>query len=112
MNSPEAGTITELCAATGDTVSVGGELFKVEPGTLVDSKPAEPKVEPVKAAPKAAAPQAPPKPLAAPKAPVVEKPVQPAPTPVSVASGDNFPGYTLGLRTERRVPWVNLGQNE
>ena len=43
MNSPEAGHISDLFAAEGDTVTVGRDLFKVEVGAGV--KTSAPKVE-------------------------------------------------------------------
>ncbi|KAG5650852.1 2-oxoglutarate dehydrogenase complex E2 component [Sphagnurus paluster] len=64
VNAPQAGTIVKLLAAEEDTVTVGQDLFIIEPGTgnagtatppaePVESKPAEPAAE---SAPKPAAP--------------------------------------------------------
>lgn len=44
MNAPTAGTITELLASEEDTVAVGQDLFRIEPGQDGESKPA-PKAE-------------------------------------------------------------------
>jgi 2-oxoglutarate dehydrogenase E2 component (dihydrolipoamide succinyltransferase) len=49
VNAPEAGTITELLAQEEDTVEVGQDLFKMEPGEGGSSK-AEPAKEEVKGA--------------------------------------------------------------
>lgn len=43
MNAPTAGTITEHLAGEEDTVTVGQDLFRIEPGEGGASKPAEPK---------------------------------------------------------------------
>ena len=45
MNAPAAGKITEHLAAEEDTVTVGQDLFRIEPGEAgeSESKPAEPK---------------------------------------------------------------------
>jgi 2-oxoglutarate dehydrogenase E2 component (dihydrolipoamide succinyltransferase) len=59
VNAPEAGTITELLVNEGDTVTVGQEIAKIEPGeggggapkeaeAPKEEKPAEPKSEPKK----------------------------------------------------------------
>ncbi|KAI0465418.1 2-oxoglutarate dehydrogenase complex E2 component [Komagataella kurtzmanii] len=45
VNSPVAGTITELLAAEEDTVEVGQDLFKVEPGAKPEGAAATPKAE-------------------------------------------------------------------
>ncbi len=103
----------ELFANEGDTVNVGGNLFKIELGDVPAeaAKPA-PKAEVPKPAP-AKAPEAPkaeaPKPAPA-KAPEAPKKVEskPAPAakpaaPVATLEGDHFPGYVPGARTERRV---------
>lgn len=77
VNAPEAGTITELLASEGDTVTVGQDIAKLEPGegggeskkaeAPKDEKPAEPapkKEEPKKEEPKKEEPkkEAPPPP--------------------------------------------------
>ena len=94
-------------------MSVGGELFKIELGDIpagaassAPPTPPAPKVEapPPKAAPVAASP--PPKPAAAapkPAAAPAPKPAKAAPSAPVDFDGDNFPGYTLGSRTERAV---------
>lgn len=45
VNAPTAGTITEHLASEEDTVTVGQDLFRLEPGEGGASKPAEPKEE-------------------------------------------------------------------
>ncbi|KAL2919752.1 hypothetical protein HK105_200668 [Polyrhizophydium stewartii] len=106
VNSPEPGTIVELFAQEGDTVSVGGNLFKILPG----DGPAggSPPVAPAPPAPsKAPVPPPPPPRAAAPPAPAPPKPAAaPAPAPAAAASPadpDAVPGTVPGVRTERRV---------
>ncbi|KAI8926734.1 hypothetical protein BC831DRAFT_455229 [Entophlyctis helioformis] len=116
VNSPESGKILELFSQEGDTVSVGGNLFKILPGDAPAGGNAAPPAPPA-AAPKPAA-AAPPKPAAAaPAAPATPAPLllplslpaaaAPKPAaqqPVTFASeADNLPGYAPGARTERRV---------
>lgn len=49
VNSPHAGTITELLFNEEDTVAVGQDLFRIEPGEASQSKSSqEPKEEPKK----------------------------------------------------------------
>ncbi|KAI0090436.1 hypothetical protein BDY19DRAFT_887906 [Irpex rosettiformis] len=50
VNAPTAGKITELLAAEEDTVTVGQDLFRIEPGEAgeSESKPAEPKSDQTK----------------------------------------------------------------
>ena len=43
VNAPAAGRITELLAGEEDTVTVGQDLFRFEPGVAGESKPAEDK---------------------------------------------------------------------
>jgi 2-oxoglutarate dehydrogenase E2 component (dihydrolipoamide succinyltransferase) len=101
VNAPTSGTITELLANEEDTVTVGQDLLKIEPGAAPEggAKPVEAAKEEVKApaepkkeeAPKAAAPAAAPAPApkaAAPKAPEPKAPSAAAP---------------FGSREERRV---------
>lgn len=38
MNAPKAGYITELLAEEEETVAVGQDLFKMEPGEATDSE--------------------------------------------------------------------------
>ncbi|KAJ1343128.1 hypothetical protein BSLG_002154 [Batrachochytrium salamandrivorans] len=116
VNSPESGKITELCSQEGDTVAVGGNLFKLVAGEAPEPSQAS--------APKAAA-APPPAPSAAPAKAPAFAPVQPpkmaatsaptpAPTPTpstpvalkptsSPVDPESFPGYAPGLRTERRT---------
>ncbi|TPX59905.1 dihydrolipoyllysine-residue succinyltransferase [Powellomyces hirtus] len=121
VNSPESGTILELYHQEGDTVSVGGNFYRIELGEApeggaeapkeAESKKSAPKEEakpePTKEAPKAApepvkkfdAPKAKsPEPAAAPK------PASSAPkTPAVPVEGEEFAGQLPGSRTERRV---------
>ncbi|KAJ8326756.1 hypothetical protein QVD99_005458 [Batrachochytrium dendrobatidis] len=115
VNSPDSGKITELCSNEGDTVAVGGNLFKLELGEVPAGAAAPSTPEPPKApaaAPKAAvsAPAPPPKapafspatpPKAAVNTPAPSKAASPAAAPI--AATDDFPGYAPGVRTERRV---------
>ncbi|ODQ82944.1 hypothetical protein BABINDRAFT_159425 [Babjeviella inositovora NRRL Y-12698] len=104
VNAPVAGTITELLCAADDTVEVGQDLLKIEPGAAPEGvaapkeaakeeaapakEAAAPAAAPKAAAPKAAAPAASPK-AAAPKAA--------AAAPAEKASVGKF------SRTEERV---------
>lgn len=47
MNASTAGTITELLASEEDTVSVGQDLFRIEPGEVSESKEKAPEPAPV-----------------------------------------------------------------
>ncbi|KAJ1562245.1 2-oxoglutarate dehydrogenase complex E2 component [Cladochytrium tenue] len=127
VNSPEAGIVLELGAQEGDTVTVGGNLFKVDidgkaedatassPAPAAAEKPAEQAAPP---APAAATPPPPPQQHSAPSpASAVPPPPAPAaapraapaaasapPPPASKpAPADGFPGLVPGSRTERRV---------
>ncbi|OBZ67738.1 Dihydrolipoyllysine-residue succinyltransferase component of 2-oxoglutarate dehydrogenase complex [Grifola frondosa] len=62
VNAPASGKITELLAQEEDTVTVGQDLFRFEPGAVEEAAPKEqkPEVTAEKAEPKAAPP--PPKP--------------------------------------------------
>jgi 2-oxoglutarate dehydrogenase E2 component (dihydrolipoamide succinyltransferase) len=111
VNSPEPGKVVQLYAKEGDTVAVGGELFKIEVGEV----PAGEKATKTPASISISAPPPPPTPIvaAAPKPvaqpPPAAPPVKPTPPPKSttlVSSGpdsDDFPGYSIGSRTERAV---------
>ncbi|KAJ3344063.1 2-oxoglutarate dehydrogenase complex E2 component [Gonapodya sp. JEL0774] len=101
INSPDAGVILELFANEGDTVQVGGNLFKIDPEATTGAapSPAPKAAEPPAPAPTAAAapspavtapPPPPPKPVAPPPAPVA------APQPAATAA-------PAGDRSERRV---------
>ena len=112
MNSPESGTVLEHFAKEGDTVSVGGNLFKIKLGDAPPegSTPPPPppkKEEPKKEEQKAAAPpppapkKAPEQSKPAPPSPAAEsKKTAPKPTPV----GEEDPSTKVsGARTETRV---------
>ncbi|KXS19737.1 dihydrolipoamide succinyltransferase [Gonapodya prolifera JEL478] len=104
INSPDDGVLLELFANEGDTVQVGGNLFKIDPdakaGTAAPApaKPASPEpaapAPPTPATTPAAAP-APPAPAAAPP-----KAAPPPPTPSPSATPATAPS---GDRSERRV---------
>ncbi|PAV15150.1 dihydrolipoamide succinyltransferase [Pyrrhoderma noxium] len=108
VNAPKAGKITELLFQEEDTVAVGQDLFKFEPGAAGESssKPAEqPKAEEApKEAPKKEAAPPPPAPKESEK-PSKPSPPPPAPKPEpskakeAPASGAKIPG----ARTETRV---------
>ena len=115
----------ELFANEGDTVSVGGNLFKIElgdnmPADAVPSKPSTPKpVSPEPVPTQAPTPQTPaPNPTSSvpPAAPIpvqVTSKASPAPSKISAPvlvsqDTDDFPGYIPGVRTERRVRFETL----
>ncbi|TXT13765.1 hypothetical protein VHUM_01132 [Vanrija humicola] len=58
VNAPVSGTIVELLAAEEDTVSVGQDLFKLEPGEVAAEAPKAEESAPEPEAPKAAEPAA------------------------------------------------------
>lgn len=85
VNAPVAGTITEFLAAPEDTVEVGQDLVKIEPGAkpegsleapLAAPEPAKPAETPKQEAPKLEAPKK--ETPAAPKAAPAAKPAAPA----------------------------------
>lgn len=105
VNSPESGTIQEYFAKEGDTVSVGGNLFKILLGdapsasqVASEKKAAAP--EPVKAAPPPPAPVAAPAPVSAPTP--APKPAPKKETPKAAASA-SAPVTVDGPRSEKRV---------
>lgn len=127
VNSPDKGKVVQLFAEVGDTVTVGGDLFKIELG--VDSpsvsKPVSTPPSPSPSSKQIEKKLTQPKPVTPPTTPV-STPISPPPTPpapspkmkaapppqvnaVSPAlaavnfESDEFPGYTLGVRTERAV---------
>ncbi|KAI0828721.1 dihydrolipoamide succinyltransferase [Trametes gibbosa] len=57
VNAPAAGRITELLANEEDTVSVGQDLFRFEPGAVEETAPKEEKSEEVKETKDAAEPK-------------------------------------------------------
>ncbi|KAJ3293972.1 2-oxoglutarate dehydrogenase complex E2 component [Borealophlyctis nickersoniae] len=120
INSPESGTILEQYANDGDTVTVGGNLYKLELG---DAPPAgsqsvakeapkeeapkqEARKEEVKPAVEAPKPepskQAPPAPKSAPQPPAPSK-ATPSPVQFTGSEDEEYPGHLPGARTERRV---------
>ncbi|KAI9092448.1 hypothetical protein DFS34DRAFT_667699 [Phlyctochytrium arcticum] len=127
VNSPESGDILELYANEGDTVSVGGNLFKIELGDAPkegsspksesksqetqkeESKQEKPKKEEAKPV------ESKPAPKPKEEAPTPAATEKPAPRPVSKSSnapvtfdGEDFPGYLPGSRTERRVKMTQM----
>ncbi|CEQ40365.1 SPOSA6832_01973, partial [Sporobolomyces salmonicolor] len=110
VNAPKAGTLTELLANEEDTVAVGQDLFKLEPGEAPaggakkeepkeekkdepkEEKKEEPKKESADAAPKSEYR----KPDSAQKAPK-------APEPAKKEAGASAPKPQAGARTETRV---------
>ncbi|KAJ3057021.1 2-oxoglutarate dehydrogenase complex E2 component [Rhizophlyctis rosea] len=127
INSPESGTILEQYANDGDTVTVGGNLYRVELGSAPPKGAEAPKAESKPEAKQelAKAPEAPkqeaPKPAeqaskpTPPPTPAPSKP-SPAPAPSKVpqpASGkedEEYPGQLPASRTERRVPMNRMRQ--
>lgn len=116
VNSPEPGKVLQLFAKEGDTVSVGGELFKIELGEVPAGQKST-KSDPTKTssassihspsvAPNPVSPVPAPVPPVPALAPAPSKTVAPAPAPsktIAQADPDSFPGYTIGARTERAV---------
>jgi 2-oxoglutarate dehydrogenase E2 component (dihydrolipoamide succinyltransferase) len=96
-----------LFSKEGDTVTVGGELFKIELGDV----PAGQKVAKTPASIPTTPPPPPPPAVSTPpivkseSKPAPPKPVKSAPEaqPSSSPSLDSFPGYSIGVRTERAV---------
>ncbi|KAI8804967.1 hypothetical protein BJ742DRAFT_748716 [Cladochytrium replicatum] len=124
VNSPESGVVLELFADEGSTVTVGGNLFKVDnagakpaggsspaPEAAKPAAPPAPVPTPAAAAPTpaAAAPPPKPKPAPAPTPVVVSTPKPPPPpsrsavSPPSQSEYEEIPGIIPGSRTERRV---------
>ncbi len=117
VNAPEAGTITELLVSEGDTVTVGQDIAKLEPGeggggaaaekkeeAPKDEKPAEPKKEeqPKKEEPKKDdTPPPPPKKEDKPAPPKEEKKAPPKPKEEK-SEGVKSP-MGKGNRNENRV---------
>ncbi|EAU31132.1 dihydrolipoyllysine-residue succinyltransferase component of 2-oxoglutarate dehydrogenase complex, mitochondrial precursor [Aspergillus terreus NIH2624] len=106
VNAPEAGVIKELLVNEEDTVTVGQDLAKIEPGGAPEAKEeaSEKPKEPAAAEqPKAPEPEQP-KPEA-PKAPAAEKPKAPEPPKQSqpAASTPSEAKPTPGSRGEQRV---------
>jgi 2-oxoglutarate dehydrogenase E2 component (dihydrolipoamide succinyltransferase) len=106
VNAPEAGVIKELLVNEEDTVTVGQDLAKIEPGGAPEAKEeaSEKPKEPAAAEqPKAPEPEQP-KPEA-PKPPAAEKPKAPEPPKQSqpAASTPSEAKPTPGSRGEQRV---------
>jgi len=102
IRAPDAGVISDLCAAEGDTVLVGADLVKYmkgatggaggsAPAAAAAASPAAPTPAAAPAAAASASPPAPPKKAA---------PAAAAPAPKAAASGDE--------RVDRRVPMSRM----
>lgn len=108
VNSPVAGTVTELLAAVEDTVEVGQDLVKIEEGAAPEggAKKEEPSkeesslAEPVKESPKDAAPA-----KEAPKqeAPKKGAPKKEAPKESKKEAASDSASFTSFSRSEERV---------
>lgn len=109
VNSTESGTITEMFANEGDTVTVGGQLLNIAPGVSktgaapsappAASTPEAPKVVIKPAEPKIEAP----KPAPVPQKQETAKPATTASKLAFTADQDAIPGYSIGQRNEKRV---------
>ena len=123
VNAPEAGTLKELLVSEGDTVTVGQEIAKLEPGEgggggekeagseakepasseqPTSSDPEPKKEEPKKEEPKKEAPPPPPKKEDKPAPPKEEKKSPPKETKKDEAKGIDSP-FGKGSRNENRV---------
>ncbi|KAL1411244.1 2-oxoglutarate dehydrogenase complex E2 component [Vanrija albida] len=105
VNAPVSGTIVELLAAEEDTVAVGQDLFKLEPGEVAASEPAAeaPKAaEPAAEAPKAEAPKA--------AAPAAEAPKPAAPKPAAKKEEPAAAKPAAGSRNVTRVKMNRMRQ--
>ena len=123
VNAPEAGTLKELLVSEGDTVTVGQEIAKMEPGEgggggekeasseakepasseqPTSSDPEPKKEESKKEEPKKEAPPPPPKKEDKPAPPKEEKKPPPKETKKDEAKGIDSP-FGKGSRNENRV---------
>ena len=124
VNAPEAGTITELLVGEGDTVTVGQEIAKLDPGSgggggakeatseakapadadkPTSSDPEPKKEEPKKEEPKKEAPPPPPKKEEKPAPPKQEKKSPPPQKEAKKESEGIKSPYGKGNRNEDRV---------
>lgn len=113
VNAPDSGTVKELLVKEEDTVTVGQDLVKLEPGGAPEGKkedagekPKEPaapeKSQPSEPEPKA--PEATKTPQPPPEQPSAPKPEPPKPQPEpSKPQPPSDAKPTLGTREERRV---------
>lgn len=114
VNSPYDGVITEILVEEESTVTVGQDLFRVEPGEKgaappKETKPEEepkPKEEP-KPSEKVPSPQPPKQPEPTPQAKAAEKPKQPEPAKEKAAPK---PVASAGNRGETRVKMNRMRQ--
>ena len=110
VNSPYEGVITEILAEEESTVTVGQDLFRVEPGergaTPRPKEEVKPKEE-AKPAKKAPEPQPPKQPEPAPQVKAAEKPKQPEPAKEKPAPKQ---AASAGNRGETRVKMNRMRQ--
>jgi len=111
VNSPYDGVITEILADEESTVTVGQDLFRIEPGEK-GAAPPPPKQEAeskgdTKPAEKAPEPQAPKQPEAPPQVKAANQPKQPEPSKEKPAS---IPATGAGNRGETRVKMNRMRQ--
>lgn len=112
VNATESGTVTELLAKEEDTVTVGQDLVKLEPGAAPEGKkeesaekPKEPETpkesQPSESEKQPAQEEKKPQPPQQPPAPKPEPPKPQAEAPKAEPTADAKP--TLGTREERKV---------
>ena len=110
VNSPYDGVITEILADEESTVTVGQDLFRIEPGEKGGAPPPpkkEAKPEEPKPAEKVPEPQTPKQPEPAPQAKAAEKPKQPEPSKEKPAPKQ---AAAAGNRGETRVKMNRMRQ--
>ncbi|QKX64401.1 uncharacterized protein TRUGW13939_11575 [Talaromyces rugulosus] len=108
VNAPESGTIKEFLVSEEDTVTVGQDLIKLEPGTGGGSKSSEAPKESAEEKPKAEEkkapePEAPAKPKEEPQAPKQEQKQPPKPAASKPSGPQPTEPAKAGAREERRV---------
>jgi 2-oxoglutarate dehydrogenase E2 component (dihydrolipoamide succinyltransferase) len=108
VNAPESGTIKEFLVNEEDTVTVGQDLVKLEPGTGGGSKSSEAPKESAEEKPKAEEkkapePEAPAKPKEEPQAPKQEQKQPPKPAASKPSEPQPTEPAKAGAREERRV---------
>jgi len=110
VNSPHSGTITELLANEEDTVSIGQDLFRIEPGDVSASSPkpsseSKPSKEPVKEEQKKEVS----KPALAEQQSKPDKPT-PSPKPDSSRQDKSSPAVVESLPINRRETRVKMNR--
>ncbi|KAG0680833.1 2-oxoglutarate dehydrogenase complex E2 component [Pichia californica] len=107
VNSPISGTITDLLVSPDDTVTVGQEIAKIEPGSAPEGSSAPKKEEPKKEEPKKEEPKKEePKKEAPAPAPKKEEPKKAAPASTSSSKS------TSGKVPESINPFGNFSRSE